>query len=201
MIGFVAVAVACDDAVFAVLPAPARGEVSTGETKVEGAPWLGARFSKDSAHPFASWKRVLAEADKQDDWVPDEFGYELAEWVDAGHMYLRFDIGFLLNAIHVRRQLVARVRTAENGPTYTTCWRMVDPALWKERVSRWSTDVPWQDDSAGWWQATPLPAGGTRVGYQYWTKQGSIPNAILKIGLSGTLPDLLEAFDAEAGRK
>ncbi len=199
MLVLVAAVLACDEPMFRVLSAPAGGDVVTGLTSEAGATWFGARFTKDSTHGFPEWRTVLASAETQDEWVPKRFGYEESVRIDPAYMYLRFDLAFMMNAIHVRRQLVALVRVKETAASYLTCWRMVDPAPWKERVAKWATDAKWQSASAGWWEAVPLSSGGTRVGYQYWTQEGSIPNAILKIGLSSTLPDLLDAFDAQAG--
>lgn len=199
MLFVVALALACDEAMFRVLTAPPGGDVVTGSTTESGATWFGARFTKDSVHSFPAWKTVLASAETQDEWVPKRFGYEESVRIDPSYMYLRFDLAFMMNAIHVRRQLVALVRAKDTPQSYLTCWRMVDPTPWKEKVVKWATDATWQNASAGWWEAVPLPSGGTRVGYQYWTQEGSIPTTILKIGLANTLPDLLDAFDAQAG--
>jgi hypothetical protein len=73
---------------------------------------------------------------------------------------------------------------------------MIDPAPYMARIqSLVAADVDWERASAGWWEVTPQPGGGSLVNYQWWTEVGRIPTTIQRFGMSHTLPDLLDAFD------
>ena len=147
--------------------------------------------------PPSVWKNVLLHAENQDDWVPKQFGYEFSEWIDREHMYLRFNIGFLANTIHIKRQLVVQVSSGDVGDRFRTCWKMVDPTPHMSRITAWiSPDVNWERASTGWWEVTPKSDGGALINYQWWAETGAMPTAIMRAGISGTLPDLLDAFEA-----
>ena len=118
---------ACDQPIFASIPAPelnsdGRGG-ATGEYSWDGRRMVGARLSRTSPYPVSAWKPVLAHGETQDEWMPAQFGYQEATLLDANHMYLRFDIGFLLNAVRVQRQLVVQLQSAMVGDTYRTAGR------------------------------------------------------------------------------
>jgi hypothetical protein len=191
---------ACDDPIFAVIapPAPdASGHgVATGAGTMDGKDVVGGRFSLTSAQPLAAWKDVLAHAENQDEWVPRRFGYEDARLLDGDHMYLRFDIGLIMDSVHIQRQLVVQLASGMAGDAYRTCWRMIDPSPWMSRLQGIVAEgVDWERASTGWWEATPLPGGGTLVNYQWWTEVGRIPAVLQRFGMSHTLPDLLDAFE------
>lgn len=192
----------CDAAVFSRIAEPkadAQGRgVATGEGTLDGRPAVGGRFVHDSTVGFDAWKKVLTTPDNQDDWVPDQFGYERSERIDASHLYLLFDIGLVWGKVHIKRQLVVEYHEEATATGIRTCWTMVDPAPWTSRIAAWSRpDVDWENASTGWWEATPT-ATGTRVGYQWWTVVGQIPGAVQQFGMRTTIPDLLDAFDDRA---
>jgi len=194
-------ALACDDAAFRAIPEPpvaggAKG-VATGESTLDGKPVIGVRFAMPSQASFAGWKAALADLDSQDQWVPDQFGYEYNTWIDASHAYLRFDVGLVFGAIHVRRQLVAVIRESSTASSYTTCWRMVDPEPFKEKIAAIVTEAEWEKASAGWWSVRQQ-ASGVTVGYQWWTEVGKMPTSVMKYGMTTTLPALMDAFEARA---
>lgn len=194
-------AFACDEPVFSSLPvpaAPADGKgVVTGDGVLDGREVVGVRFSMHSAEPVDVWKRVLGTPERQDDWVPDRFGYDLVEKLDASHMYLRINVGLIFGAVHVRRQLVAHVQDYQREGTYVTCWKMVDHVPYAAQLARLANDADWENTSAGWWSVTPEGAGSF-VGYQWWAVAGKVPVPIMKFGASQTLPDLMDAFEAHA---
>lgn len=190
----------CDDPIFSTIAAPPpvekRHGVATGTATFDGKSMVGGRFSLDSAQSPAVWKKVLLSADDQDDWMPKRFGYERIESIDADHMYLRFDIGFLAGTVHVKRQIVVTTTKGMVGDRFRSCWRMTDPAPYLARIPHLvSPDIEWERTSTGWWEVTPKPDGGSIVNYQWWAETGKIPNVVLRYGLSNTLPDLLDAFD------
>lgn len=191
----------CDDPIFSVIAAPPstdeRHGVATGTGALNGKPVVGGRFSLDSDQPVAVWRRVLVESANQDDWVPERFGYEFSEWIDGQHMYQRFNIGFLANTIHIHRQLVVAVSSGDVGGRFRTCWKRVDPTPHMARITAWVVpDVTWERASTGWWEVTPKPDGTAVINYQWWAESTAMPTAIIRAGLSSTLPDLLDAFEA-----
>jgi hypothetical protein len=194
---------ACDDPVYAVLGQPSvdgggRGIV-TGEANFGGKEAVGGRLLKVSKHSPEAWRKVLLSAETQDDWMPERFGYDRAERIDATHMYLQIDVGLLAGAVHVRRQLVVSLAEAAVGRETVTCWRMIDPEPWKPKIQAWISDAEWERSSTGWWRAEPRPDGGTTVGYQWWAEVGRIPSAVQQFGIRRALPDLVDAFDDRAG--
>jgi len=191
----------CDDALFSVIAAPTATPtepgVATGTGTLDGKDAVGGRFSLDSAYAPAAWRAVLLDVTSQDEWVPKRFGYQVAEWIDAQNVYMRFDLGFLGDTVHVQRQLVARVASGDAGANFRTCWRMVDPSPFLPRIQGMvAADVDWERASAGWWEVTPQPDGTALVNYQWWAESGKIPVALQRFGLSRALPDLLRAFEA-----
>lgn len=201
MLILVTLALPCDDAAFAALAEPpftgTKKGVVTGETTLDGRPVIGVRFAMPSTTPISAWKQALSEVDKQDEWVPDQFGYEYNTWIDPQHMYLRFDVGLLFGAVHVRRQLVAVIREVSTTSSYTTCWKMVDPAPFATKTAAVVTDADWERASAGWWSVRQAE-GSVVVGYQWWTEIGRMPTSVMKYGMTTTLPDLMDAFEARA---
>ncbi|MDP2306043.1 MAG: hypothetical protein Q8P18_08445 [Pseudomonadota bacterium] len=190
----------CDDPLFLTIEAPPpvddRHGVATGTGTYSGKSMVGGRFSLESTHSPDVWRTVLLAADTQDEWMPKRFGYELVENIDAEHMYLRFDIGFLANSVHVKRQIVVTSTSGMVGDRFRTCWRMTDPTPYLAQISHLvSPDIDWERTSTGWWEVTPTPSGGAIINYQWWAETGKIPNVVLRYGLSNTLPDLLDAFD------
>ncbi len=194
-------ALACDDAAFRAIPEPTVAQsgkgVATGEAILDGKSVLGVRFSMPSQTPFSAWKTALADLDSQDQWVPDQFGYEYNSWIDSNHAYLRFDVGLVFGAVHVRRQLVAAIRESTTASSYTTCWKMVDPAPFQDKIATVVTDADWEKTSAGWWSVRQESSGVT-VGYQWWTEVGKMPTSVMKYGMTSALPDLMDAFEARA---
>ncbi|MDP2315814.1 MAG: hypothetical protein Q8P41_23155 [Pseudomonadota bacterium] len=195
-----AFAAVCDNAIFAVIPAPPpvddRHGVATGTGTYEGKSMVGGRFSLDSASSPEVWRSVLLAAETQDEWMPARFGYERVERIDAEHMYLRFDIGFIANTVHVKRQLVVATSSGAVGDRFRTCWHMVDPAPFMAKIAAFIVpDMDWERASTGWWEVTPKPGGGAVINYQWWAETGKIPNVLLRYGISNTLPDLLDAFE------
>lgn len=194
-------AFACDEPVFSALPAPPLPEsgkgVVTGDGVLDGRNVVGVRFSMRSPEPVEVWKRVLGAPERQDDWMPDQFGYDLVEKLDASHMYLRINVGLIFGAVRVRRQLVAYVQDHEREGTYVTCWKMVDHAPFDAQLGPLATDVDWENTSAGWWSATP-DGSGSVIGHQWWAVAGKVPASIMKFGASRTLPDLMDAFETQA---
>ena len=196
-------AAVCDDAAFSAIPEPSlptKGKgVATGDATLGGKPVVGARFVMPSTKPLAAWKKILSEADKQDEWVPDRFGYDFNEWIDPGHIYLRVDLALVFGAVHVRRQLVALIRDEDTATAYTTCYRMIDHAPFDQKIAGWVTDADWEKENAGWWS---VRQDGERVivGYQWWTEAGHLPMAVMKYGMSTALPDVMDAFDTYAGQ-
>ena len=192
----------CDLPIFSKIAAPtpdAKGQgVATGEGTLDGKAAIGGRFVRQSAVGLDAWKKVLTTPDNQDEWVPDRFGYERSERIDASHLYLLFDIGLVWGQVHIKRQLVVEYHEEPTATGIRTCWKMVDPTPWMGRISAWvQPDVDWENASTGWWEATPTPTG-TTVGYQWWTVVGQIPGAVQQFGMRNTIPDLLAAFDARA---
>lgn len=196
---------ACEEPVFAFLPPPPLDErgrgVATGTALHDGAKVVGGRFALASRHPVEVWRTVLTEVDAQDEWLPERFGYEEAEWLDPSHMYMRFDIGFLFGSVRVRRQLVVEVLTDDAPGRFRTCWRMVDPAPWLQLAAPYVADVPWERAITGWWEVTGQPDGTTLVGHQWWADSGRVPRSIVRFGITRTLPDLLQAFEARVGER
>lgn len=198
-----ALATPCDDAAFSAIPEPAlpaKGKgVATGEATLDGRKVLGVRFSMVSDKPLAAWKKILSEAEKQDEWVPDRFGYDFNEWIDKDNIYLRVDLSLVFGAVHVRRQLVALIREEDTGSTYTSCYKMIDHTPFDAKIAAWVTDAEWEKANAGWWH---VRQDGDRVlvGYQWWTEAGKIPVAVMKYGMSTALPDVMDAFDTYAGQ-
>lgn len=199
---------ACSQPMFSTIPLPAidakKGHgVATGQYNWEGKQMVGARLSMNSAWPVDAWRPVLQQGDKQDDWMPAEFGYEEAAMLDRTHMYLRFDIGFLLGAVRVQRQLVVELAeqtvSAATGSAWRTCWKMVDPGPWEPKLTGLANSATWEKSSAGWWEVTPRAEGGALVSYQWWTEAGAMPVSILQYGMSTTLPNLLKAFETRVG--
>lgn len=194
-------AAVCDDPLFAVLAAPTPGKdgvgVVTGTGTLDGKEVVGGRFSLDSAWTPAVWRTVLLDTESQDEWVPKRFGYVVSDRIDAEHMYMRFDLAFLMNSVHVERQLVVRVTSGDVADRFRTCWRMVDPAPHMAAIgAKVAPDIDWERASTGWWEVTPQPDGTALVNYQWWTDPGKVPAAIQRWGASRTLPDLLRAFEA-----
>jgi hypothetical protein len=200
----VASALACDQAIFSAIPAPPLGEdgrgVDTGEYTLGSTKMVGARLVRTSAHTVAQWQPVLKQGDKQDEWMPAQFGYEDATLLDSTHMYLRFDIGFLLDAVRVKRQLVVQLQEAYRGNSYRSCWMMVDPTPYMSKLQGLVADVAWEKSSQGWWEVSPRPEGGSLVTYQWWTEASAIPSGIMRYGMSRTLPDLMDAFEVRVGQ-
>lgn len=200
----VASASACDQPIFSsIAPPPVEEDgrgVATGEYNWDGRRMVGARLVKVSSYPVSAWKPVLAHGETQDDWMPAQFGYEDATLLDSSHMYLRFDIGFLMNAVRVQRQLVVQLQSSTRGEEYRTCWQMVDPTPFDAQIAALKTDAAWERSSAGWWEVTPRPEGGSLVTYQWWTEVSAMPVAIMRYGMSRTLPDLMDAFEARVGK-
>lgn len=198
----VTLALACDEPIFRTLAAPATPASGkafvTGDATLDGQAVVGARFVMRSAESYDVWKKVLGDPEHQDDWVPDKFGYDLVERIDASHLYLQVNVGFLFGAVRVRRQIVAKVESSEVGSTFTTCWEQVDPSPYTAQIARFNGDAEWQATSAGWWSVTPAPEGGVIVSHQWWSAPAGVPAAVLKFGASRTLPDLLDAFEAHA---
>lgn len=194
---------ACDMAIFQKIaaPIPENGGhgVETGEQTYQGMTVVGGNFTRFSAHGAPAWENVLLDAGIDDEWVPKKFGYDKAEYIDATHMYMSFNLGFLWDAVQVKRQLVVQVQNVHKGSTIQSCWWMIDPAPYKDRVAKWATDVDWERAMFGRWEITPQPAGGTLVSYQWWTQEGKLPSSILKYAVGHTLPDLLDAFDDRVG--
>lgn len=194
-------AFACDDPVFRSLAVPAVPEsgkgVVTGDGVLDGRDVVGVRFSMRSPHPVAVWKRVLDRPEQQDDWMPERFGYDLVERLDATHMYLRVNVGLVWGAVQLKRQLVAFVQQVERPNSYVTCWRMVDHAPFAAQLVPFAHDAQWENTSAGWWSAT-ADGTGSIVGHQWWATSGKVPRAIMKFGASRTLPDLMDAFEDRA---
>ncbi len=191
----------CADPIFSLLPPPPPdGDdpgVVTGRSTFEGNAVVGGRFSLDSAHVPSAWREVLLDVESQDEWVPKKFGYQAVERIDAEHVYMRFDIGFLMNAVHVERQLVVRLESGDVGGNFRTCWRMVDPAPFLPGLQgKVAPDVDWERSTTGWWEVTPQPDGTALVNYQWWSESGRVPAAIQRFGISRTLPDLLRAYEA-----
>jgi hypothetical protein len=198
----VAMAHSCDDPHFRTLSAPTPGSnghgVRSGEGTLNGAAAVGVRFTYDSKASAAAWTKVLRAAETQDDWVPERFGYDFVERVDARHLYLRFDVGLLWGKVHIRRQLVVRTAEDQTQDRYRTCWVRVDQTPFTAQIARWADpDVAWEEPSAGWWEVTTT-ADGARIGYQWWSASTSLSPSIQAYGVKNTLPDLLAAFDARA---
>ncbi|MSQ00831.1 MAG: hypothetical protein EXR71_02935 [Myxococcales bacterium] len=199
----VGVALACQDAVFRTLdapPIPRSGKASvTGDSTIDGARVIGARFTMVSDVPVAAWRSALSNPERQDDWVPERFGYDLVEKVDDTHMYLQVNVGFLFGAVNIRRQLVAELASQDTGSRFVTCWRRVNPDPYRAQLGAMVSDATWQDPSAGWWSVEPA-GSQTVVGYQWWTLAAGLPTAVVKFGATQTLPDLMDAFEAQARR-
>ena len=195
----------CDLPVFRTLPAPAAPAtghgVVTGEASHQGLPVVGGHFSRRSAHPVSAWKVVLADPGSQDQWLPAQFGYDASEVIDPEHVYLAIDLSFLGDVFRVRRQLVVEVHNEDTPTGFQSCWWMVDPVPFYDRIAAWRSDAEWERAMLGRWEVRPDPAGGTVVEYQWWAQQGKVPTSIMRYAVSRTLPDLLDAFDRRVGEK
>lgn len=193
-------ALACDQAIFKQIPDPkpdVNGHgIATGTTTVDGKSVVGGNFTIYSDQPLAAWKSVLLDAENQDVWVPKRFGYTVSNRIDRSHFYLSFDLGFLFDAVHVRRQLVVAVLNDEKDGAVRSCWWMVDPAPYQEAVKPWVSDAAWERAMMGRWTVTPQADGRQLVSYQWWAEAGAIPIAIQRYAVARTLPDLLDAFEA-----
>ncbi len=195
----VAAAHACDQQVFQTIASPLPDDsghgVTTGTATVDGMDVVGGNFTRYSAYSVADWEPVLKDAGSQDDWVPDRFGYDKSENIDSSHMYLSFDIGFMFDAVHIKRQLVAQVQNVDHGDHFDSCWWMVDPAPYMASITQWVTDATWERKMMGRWEVTNRPGGGSLVSYQWWAESGKIPTGIQRYAVSQTIPDLLDAFE------
>jgi hypothetical protein len=196
-------AATCDAAIFSTIPQPmldSNGKgVATGEATGEGKKMVGARVVRASNHSIDAWKPVLIHGELQDEWMPAEFGYEQAELIDSNHMYLLFDIGFLMNAVRVQRQLVVELSHGMVGNSFRLCWKMVDPTPYMAKIQHLvTTGVEWERSSMGWWEVTPA-GSGAMVTYQWWTEVSAMPVSVMRYGASQTLPNLLEAFEVKVG--
>jgi len=201
MVLLAAFAFACDSPLYRVLaePAvPAKGKaVITGDASLDGVPVVGARFVTRSTASVDAWRTVLGRPETQDDWMPEKFGYDVVEKIDATHMYLQVNVGFLFGAVTIHRQIVAQIGGTLTGSELVSCWKRLPHEPWAVEVSRWTNDSDWQGASAGWWSVRP-DGEGTIVGHQWWSATDGVPAAVLKFGASSTLPDLIDAFDARA---
>jgi hypothetical protein len=201
MLLLASVAFACESPLFRALPepkVPAQGKaVVTGDSTLDGVPVVGARFSTRSASSIDAWREVLGRPEAQDDWMPPKFGYDLVEKIDASHMYLQVNVGFLFGAVTIHRQIVAEIGGSLTGAELVTCWKRLAPEPWAAKVAQWRNDSDWQGASAGWWSVRS-DASGTIVGHQWWSATEGVPAAVLKFGASSTLPDLIDAFEARA---
>lgn len=199
----VAAAHACDQNVFRTIAAPVPDSsghgVATGTASVDGMDVVGGNFTRYSAYTVADWEPVLKDASSQDEWVPDRFGYDRSENIDATHMYLSFDIGFMFDAVHIKRQLVAQVQNVDHGDHFDSCWWMVDPAPFMASITQWSTDAAWERKMLGRWEVTNRAEGGSLVSYQWWAESGKIPTSIQRYAISKTIPDLLDTFEEHVG--
>jgi hypothetical protein len=196
-------ALACDLAIFQKVPAPVPEDgghgVATGEQQYQGMTVVGGNFTRRSTHGVSAWEKVLLDAGSDDEWVPKQFGYDKSEYIDHDHMYLSFNLGFLWDAVQVKRQLVVQVQNVHKADAIQSCWWMIDPTPYQSKVAQWATDVEWERAMFGRWEVTPQSDGGTLVSYQWWTQEGKIPSSILRYAVGHTLPDLLDAFDARVG--
>lgn len=198
-----AFAAPCEDAPFSAIAQPTADKqgrgVATGESSIAGKEAVGVRFIRKSPSPRWAWEKVLRASDTQDEWLPSKFGYELAEYIDKGVMYLRFDIGLLWGNLHFRRQVVVLIEEETTEPRFVSCWRRADPAAWLAKAgSLVEPELDWQPDSAGWWEIRE-DGSGSSVGYQWWTvEDGGIPAKAQVFGVKQTIPELVEAFEARA---
>jgi len=194
-----AFAYACDQAVFSSLPVPLPGAdgygVATGTASVGGKTVVGGAFTRYSTGAPETWRRVLADAASQDEWVPKKFGYERADPIDANHLYLSMDLAFAFDSIHVQRQLVVQVQNDTHNGAVRSCWWMVDPSPYMGRIAGGVTDAPWEREMMGRWTVTPQPDGRQLVAYQWWAEAGRVPTSIQRYALGKTLPELLDAFE------
>lgn len=194
----------CDLGVFNHLstPTPPAGGhgVVTGQADFDGMSVVGGNFSRASEHGVGAWRLVLEDADSQDVWVPKQFGYERSDPIDRDHVYLAFDLGFLGDMFHVRRQLVVEVHNVDTARSFQSCWWMVDPEPFKSRLAGLMSDVEWERAMFGRWEVTPQPGGGSIVSYQWWSQAGKVPSSVLRYAVSHSMPDLLDAFDARVGQ-
>jgi hypothetical protein len=197
-------AFACNLGIFDNLATPLPGEngrgVATGEASHNGMSVVGGNFSKYSSHGTDGWKKVLKDAGTQDVWVPKQFGYELAEYIDPSHMYMAFNLSFLGDLFHVRRQLIVEVANVDTPTGFRSCWWMVDPTPYLDRIGQWKSEAEWERAMFGRWEITPQQPGRTLISYQWWTQSGKVPSAILRYAVSRTLPDLVDAFDDRVGQ-
>lgn len=201
---FVPSTYACDQAVFQTIAPPTPDGsghgIATGTAAVDGMDVVGGNFTRYSAFTVADWQRVLRDAGSQDDWVPDRFGYDRSEYIDTSHMYLSFDIGFMFDAVHVKRQLVAQVQNVDHGDRFDSCWWMIDPTPYMSQITQWTSDATWERKMMGRWEVSARPSGGSLVSYQWWAESGKIPTAIQRYAVSRTIPDLLDAFEERVGQ-
>lgn len=203
LLSTMAMAAICDAAIFSKIPQPALdasgGGINTGESTWEGKTMVGARIVRTSKYSVAAWAPVLKHGELQDEWLPSEFGYEEAAMLDYNHMYLRFDIGFLMNAVRVQRQIVVELQEGMVGSNYQTCWKMVDPTPYMTKLQGMMVEgMDWEKSSMGWWEVVPSGTGSV-VTYQWWAELGAIPSSVMRYGASQTLPSLLAAFETRVG--
>lgn len=195
----VTAALACDQAVFNSIPAPepdGNGHgIATGTASVDGKDVVGGNFTIYSPYPQEVWARVLADADSQDVWVPKKFGYNRSDRIDGDHMYMSFDLAFLFDSVHVNRQLVVRVQNDRKSGAARSCWWMVDPAPFMEKIAPWVSEAAWERAMFGRWTITPTADGRQLVSYQWWAEKGRVPAAVQRYAIGRTLPDLLDAFN------
>ena len=98
----------------------------------------------------------------------------------------------------MHRQAVIGLEWNASTPThFASCWYIDRPDPFTARVASWVTDAPWQKVGMGGWDIVPMPEGGTRVSYQFWTEADLLP-AVEAWAMSRTLPNLIRAFDAQA---
>ncbi|MFZ5479963.1 MAG: hypothetical protein ACOZNI_24575 [Myxococcota bacterium] len=203
MLPFVPPAVACEESVYAALPIPPAGEDGRGYVDgvftEKGVALVGARLTLKSRWPYEAWRRELLRPEHHDEWQPKEFGNELAEAIDPRHLYLRANVGFLFDAVQVRRQLVAEITLVDTASLFRSCWHNVDPAPFRERLAGLVTDAPWEKAIYGGWDVTPAPGGGTTVSYQWWIGSAGLPVAVQRWAIGRTLPALLAAYEAHVG--
>lgn len=193
-------AFACDPAPMSrfaqVHTPPSAMQIETTTAREGGVNYTGARVAFRSASPVLAWRRVLQHPELQDEWHPKELGTERVERIEGTDFFQRTNIT-VLGAIHIRRQLIARVSWLESTPDLLhTCWKAGSPDAFAARVHAWDDGSTYTEQGFGGWTITTLPEGGALVDYQVWVASDLVPSSLVKLAITRTLPTLLGAFEA-----
>lgn len=203
MLLLIPVASACDPAVLGVLapPVPEGPEpaVVSGQATSGAQVLAGALVAYDSRWTVEDWARVLFHPEDADLWSPPELGVVRAEKVAPTGYYQLIDLSILWGAIRIQRQTVTGITWASRTGRLENCWQAQPVSRYAEQVQPYDMGADWQEVGLGSWTVEPLPGGGSRAVYQFWTEASLVPSTVMAWGMSRTMPALIRSFDDRVG--